>query len=576
MRRLPLGHVAKTALQKSYYRLATDLGGPARALNMRVSHVATLEDLPLKSFQGSKKIREELMKGHFNHARQELDVGAQGDPWTIPAPSERFAFWLHSFEWLHDLCFGRDKSAIVRARYLVDRWVEIYGDWNPYAWDNDILTHRLFAWIVHWHPSLSADRLSNLAQARRNVMVRQLLRLRKTFKRTPDGPLKIKAAVVLALGGLITPSHPDKFLNRGLDWLDAEIDAQILADGGHISRSPQVVADILHWLTVLDLALEKRGVEPTKSHLRALERLRHILPFFQMPDGGLCHFHGSGISDRVWLKKLLSETQSFSKPFTYAPHSGFQRVHQNQTFILMDTGETPPPPYDTDAHFSPLAFEMSYGPQRLIVNCGWSPEQPTAWRQVIRETAAHSTLVMNDRSAGSLVRTGIRSRLFPESVETGVAETHVSRMEQSSGVWIEASHHGYLQRTGLAHRRRIFVDAEGLDLRGEDSLSVPLGHSPISRDEIPFDIRFHLHPNVRATLAQDLRSALLIQPGNVGWRFRTDAGPIRIEESVYLGEGTKPVKTEQIVISGRAFADGDGETKSNRIRWSIKRLEARS
>ena len=90
---------------------------------------------------------------------------------------------------------------------------------------------------------------------------------------------------------------------------------------------------------------------------------------------------------------------------------------------------------------------------------------------------------------------------------------------------------------------------------------------------LPFDIRFHLHPSVKATLAQDLHSALLIQPGQIGWRFRTDGGPMRIEESIYLAEGDKPVKTEQIVISGSAFADGDGESKSNRVRWSIRRLE---
>jgi len=141
---------------------------------------------------------------------------------------------------------------------------------------------------------------------------------------------------------------------------------------------------------------------------------------------------------------------------------------------------------------------------------------------------------------------------------------------------MEMSHEGYLETTGLAHRRRIYVQENGLDVRGEDSLLVPIGLDPISRAEIAFDIRFHLHPSVKATLAQDQRSALLIQPGQVGWRFRTDGGPIRIEESTYLAEGNRPIKTEQIVISGAAFADGDGESKSNRVRWSIRKLQAGS
>jgi uncharacterized heparinase superfamily protein len=98
---------------------------------------------------------------------------------------------------------------------------------------------------------------------------------------------------------------------------------------------------------------------------------------------------------------------------------------------------------------------------------------------------------------------------------------------------------------------------------------------PKRRDELPFTIRFHLHPNCRATLAQDQKSALIIQGGRTGWRMRTDGGPLSIEPSYYLGSGAAPQKTSQIVIRGKAFADSDGETQSNRVRWSLRLLEPR-
>ena len=574
MRRIPLGHVAKTAFRKSYWRLATDLGGPARALNLRAGQIEPFTDLRFKNITGDRNKRDEILAGHFVFANQELDIGAQGDPWTIPAPSERFAYWLHSFGWLAHLAVGSDKAAAVRARFLVDRWIEVYGEWNPYAWENDIIANRLFVWLTHWGSMLAADKLSNLAQARRQTTVRQLTRLRNTFKRTPPGLSKLKSAAVLALGGLIIPSKPDRFLNRGLDWLDTEIEEQILADGGHVTRSPQQCLDALHILTVLDTALHKRGVEATRTHHRALERLRHIVPFFQYQDGGLGNFNGSGEGDPAIIKKLLSFAENTAKPFSYAPHTGFQRIKLGETILLVDTGKTPALPFDNDAHLGALSFEMSTNSGRLITNCGWSPEQPTTWRQVVRETAAHSTLTLDNASAGQRLTQGLASRVFENAIERGVEEIQASRMEQNTGVWLESSHHGYVPTAGLAHNRRIWVSADGTDIRGEDKLAVPLGLTPVSRDEIPFDIRFHLHPSVRATLAQDLSSALLIQPGKIGWRFRTDGGPIRIEESVYLGNGSKPVKTEQIVISGHAFADSDGETKSNRVRWSIKKLES--
>jgi len=194
----------------------------------------------------------------------------------------------------------------------------------------------------------------------------------------------------------------------------------------------------------------------------------------------------------------------------------------------------------------------------------------------MRLTAAHSTLNIKSAAPGEVVTSGLKSKIFPMHVDLGIDKVDVSRREQSEGVWLEMSHNGFSEETGLVHRRRLYVNEKGRDIRGEDSLLVPVGVSPKSRNAIPFDIRFHLHPSVKATLAQDLHSALLIQPGQAGWRFRTDGGPLRIEESVYLAEGDRPAKSEQIVISGSAFADGDGESKSNRVRWSIRRLEASS
>jgi len=55
------------------------------------------------------------------------------------------------------------------------------------------------------------------------------------------------------------------------------------------------------------------------------------------------------------------------------------------------------------------------------------------------------------------------------------------------------------------------MSIEGNDIRGEDSLFVPLGRVPLSNAEIPFQIRFHFHPDVRVSLSQDQQSALLVQ-----------------------------------------------------------------
>jgi uncharacterized heparinase superfamily protein len=65
---------------------------------------------------------------------------------------------------------------------------------------------------------------------------------------------------------------------------------------------------------------------------------------------------------------------------------------------------------------------------------------------------------------------------------------------------------------------------------------------------LPFAIRFHVHPDVRLSLAQGGISVILKLPNGEGWRFRCGA-VLAIEESIYLGSGSAR-RAEQLVVSG--------------------------
>jgi len=551
------------------------MGGPWRKLTLRPGKPGPFYETRPKLTLGDVDKGIRLLDGYFDYAGQSIDVGRQGEPWTIALPSERFAFWLHGFEWLADLDALNETAAAVRGRYLVDRWIETYGDWNSYAWKPDAVTHRLYAWLSLWSPLLSLDKLTSPAQVRRANAVRQLKYLRRTYNRTTPGITRFKAAVVLVIGGARIAEKADGYLDRGLDWLDDEISAQILPDGGHVSRSPTQTLKALELLITLDQILQIRGVEGTRSMNRAMDRLPPLIPFFTASDGGVVSFHGSGEKNADQVKTITKYAVGNSKPFGSCPHTGFQRIDQNGSVIVMDTGGSPDHPYDVEAHLSPLAFELSSGKDRLIVNCGWSRQQQMKWRQPIRETVAHSTLTLDNKSAGKIITDGKLADIVGCAITKDAGPVQSVRKQQPEGVWLEATHEGYVPDTGLAHRRRLYVREDGKDIRGEDSLAVPQGQAPVRNDEVPFHIRFHLHPDVRVTLAQDQKSALLITKNNTGWRFRTDTGPLAIETSTYLGRREKPEKSEQIVIKGQAFCGSDGTTTSNRVKWSIRRLEAK-
>jgi uncharacterized heparinase superfamily protein len=213
----------------------------------------------------------------------------------------------------------------------------------------------------------------------------------------------------------------------------------------------------------------------------------------------------------------------------------------------MDCGALAPPRLDRFAHAGTLAFELSVGRDRMIVNCGAAPAAGPEWRDATRATAAHSTLVIADTSSSELRADGLGRR--PERVDA-------QRQEASGAHWLDASHDGYMKPFGAVHRRRLYMADSGEDLRGEDLVEAS---SPQ-----PYAVRFHLHPDVDASLQQDNEAVLLRLPGGSGWRLRADGARIAIEESIYLG-GPEPRRGEQVVLTG--FQDGP-----QMVKWAITRL----
>jgi uncharacterized heparinase superfamily protein len=221
--------------------------------------------------------------------------------------------------------------------------------------------------------------------------------------------------------------------------------------------------------------------------------------------------------------------------------------------VLVDAGAPPAPGLDGHAHAGTLSFEMSHGRQRVIVNCGAHPGHPD-WRAVQRATAAHSTLTLAETNSSEVLPQG-----RPGAVAIGRRpETVVCRREEGEGaIWLDMSHDGYRTVFRAVHERRLFLDAAGDDLRGEDQLNAPAG--------LPFAVRFHLHPEVTAGLVGAGSGVLLRLPGGAGWRLRASGAEIALEDSVYLGARDTVRRTQQVVLTGTTR---EGRTA---VKWALKR-----
>lgn len=89
---------------------------------------------------------------------------------------------------------------------------------------------------------------------------------------------------------------------------------------------------------------------------------------------------------------------------------------------------------------------------------------------------------------------------------------------------------------------------------------------------IPFEIRFHLHPDVQVVDGPDDKTVFLGLPRRQRvWRFRSEA-LLSVENSRYWG-GENARKTRQLVIRGAADPRADGTQAPNRVRWALSRIE---
>jgi uncharacterized heparinase superfamily protein len=133
----------------------------------------------------------------------------------------------------------------------------------------------------------------------------------------------------------------------------------------------------------------------------------------------------------------------------------------------------------------------------------------------------------------------------------------VERNEADGAVWVEMSHDGYAKPFGLIHHRRLYMSEEGADLRGEDRLEGPEGHT--------FTLRFHLHPKVQVSLLANHAAALLRTPSGVGWRLRAQGADMSLTDSIYLGSGRETKRTQQLLLTG--VTGPDGAT----VKWAMQR-----
>lgn len=490
-----------------------------------------------------------------------LRLGPDGDPFDTASPSRRFAVSLHRFDWLPDLVFAGSDGA-RRALRLLDDWRRVFGKWNAFSWSPECLERRVFH-LACAARSLAAEgsdaEIADLTQdlARQ---ARHLVEIRNSPERA------LERAAVAALAGCVLAGKPgERLIDRSLKALARHIDRMVLPDGGHATRSPEAGVELLFDLLTLDDALGQRGRPSPEALSRAIDRLSTAARFFTLGDGHLAAFHGGEAIAPARIAAALAHDDAGPRPLNAAPHSGYHKMVGGSIEVIADCGPPPAGPLSAHACAQPAAVEIICAKDRLITSCGWSPE--AAGAHAFRLSDAASTVSVGDGSAGRPL-SGFRARALGPWLVDGAETVDAKRHDDVGGVWLDIVHDGW-RHVGLTHARRLFLDAVNDELRGEDSL-IPLAAEPDAsgpRRYLPFAVRFHLHPEARASIARDGKSVLIRGPNNIGWWLRNDAVDVEIAPSAHFDHGLAR-KAGQVVLKSQVRPEVGAK-----IRWKLTRAE---
>jgi uncharacterized heparinase superfamily protein len=466
---------------------------------------------------------------------------------------------MAGFGWLDSLRSLGGTSGRQFARQVIAAWFTDTASYDSLTWSSDLLAARLRRCLVN-----SAFLETNSDALFRANLLRPLSRQAEHLSRAlPDGlngAALLKAGIALMMAGALLP-RGEKWLRKGGALVDRELHAQILPDGGHVERSPAIMLELLEHLLDLHHALTLTQRTLPAQLLSTIGNLASALRLLTHPDGGLALFNDTSEDEPTTVMLAMMRAGAAggveARDLIQLPHTGFQRLAAGRSVLIADTGAPPPHGFDTHAHAGTLSFEFCHGPERRIVNCGAHPTAPE-WRQVQRATAAHSTLVVDDTNSSMLLPPGGISggglALIPRSVM-------VRREATEAGQWLDARHNGYEEPFDLAHRRRLFLSADGLELIGEDTLT--------GRGGKTFALRFHLHPGVQASLTHGNQAALLKLAQGGGWRLRIQGGELALADSIYLGQSGMVRRAQQLVVQGAI------EDDTTQVKWALQKEAAK-
>ena len=456
---------------------------------------------------------------------------------------------LHSFYWFFTIDL---KSSKKITHSIIQNWIEKNQNYSSDIWEINTLSKRIISWIANSQLTYE-DTSEEYKIIFNKTILKQVNHLINEINRSEIVDDKMIGCTAIILTGL-SYNH-EKFLTYGLNLLKKIINSSF--DNEYFPKSRnirQLVFYLKYFILIRELLKESLNEIPDYLD----EIIFYIGKAYTFSWGSIKEsllFNGNHDSDLSDFDKYLS---LYKYKFISDEHElgGYSILKNKNIIIAMDVGSTPDKKYSENYQSGPLSFEAIYKGNKIICNSGYFQNQNHKLNNISRSTVAHSTLILNNKSATTFKKINRKTIL-----DNGLKSFN-NNMAFEKNFWsIKGSHNGYQKEFGTIHERTLEFFPESNKILGKDKLIKKKNYIPTS-----FEIRFHLMPNTKVTKIQDNRT-VLIELENSGWRFFTNDGLIDVETGLYFGKKNTYSENQNIFISGNTQKD------DQIIEWEISKIK---
>ena len=330
-------HIAALLARRAGHTLRQRLASPARvASRIRARVPDRLLIAPQDIRTTDPTTAADIATGYFVFGGK--IVNAMGrSPFALEPGSDLWMQQLAGFGWLRHLRRADNATARGRGRVLVEDFLGMFGKPSTHlVWEPRVAGRRILSWL-----SQSPVILEGADRDFYNRFMQALARHRVYLERQLSGGLvgndRLIAALALAEYGLcIDDSVVGQ--RRSTDALAAELTMQVLSDGGHVSRNPQMLINLLLDLLPLRQAYAARGIQAPPQVLNAIDQMMPMLRLFRHGDGALALFNGMGPTAPELVATVLAYDDVRAQPVANARVSGYQRMERDGTLVIVDAG----------------------------------------------------------------------------------------------------------------------------------------------------------------------------------------------------------------------------------------------